>query len=79
MRETVVIDAVDTTIYVQAAYVSQKVSAELLLKKKGIYVDSHTLFTPAMANVIIELHVMTGCDHTCSFYERGKKEVIKKI
>ena len=59
-----------------AAYVSQKVSGELLTNKKNIYVDSITLFTPAMSYVIIQLHFMTGCDHN---YGRGKKAVIKKL
>ena len=47
------IDAEDTDIYVQAAYVSQKVSGELLIRKKNIYVDSRTLFTTAMAHVTV--------------------------
>lgn len=76
---TVVIDAEDTDIYVQAAYVSQKVSGELLIKKKNIYVDSQSLFTTTMSDVIIQLHVMTGCDHNCGFYGRGKKAVIEKV
>ena len=52
-KGTVVIDAEDTDIYVQAVYVSQKVSGELLIKKKNIYVESRTLFTIAMAHVIM--------------------------
>ena len=78
-KGTIVIDAEDTNIYVQAAYVSQKVSGELLIKKKNIYVDRRTLFTAAMAHVIIQSHVMTGCDHNCGFYGHGKKAVIKKV
>ena len=59
-KGTVVIDAEDINIYLQAAYVSQKVPGELLIKKNNIYVDSRTLFTTAVAHVIIQLHVMTG-------------------
>ena len=70
-KGTVVIDAEDTNIYVQAAYVSQKVSEELLIKKKNINVDSQTLFTNAMSHVILQFHVMTGCDHNCGFYGHG--------
>ena len=44
-RETIVIDAGDTDIYVQTACVSQKVSGEILTKKNNIYVDNQTLFT----------------------------------
>ena len=78
-KGTVVIDAEDTDIYVQVAYVSQKVSGERLIKKKNTYIDSRALFTTAMAHVIIQLHVMTGCDHNCGFYGHGKKKAdIKK-
>ena len=38
-KGTVVISAEDTDLYVQAAYVSQKVSGKLLIKKKNIYVN----------------------------------------
>ena len=66
-KGTIVIDAEDTNIYVQVVYVQQKVSGELLIKKKSIYVDSRTLFITALVHVIIQLHVMTGCDHNCGF------------
>ena len=66
-KGTIVIDAEDTNIYVQVVYVQQKVSGELLIKKKSIYVDSRTLFINALVHVIIQLHVMTGCDHNCGF------------
>ena len=33
-----------------------------------------------MADVIIQLHVMTGCDHNnCGFYGHGKRAVIEKV
>ena len=73
-RGTVIIDAEDSDIYVQAAYVSQKVSGELFIKKKS----SRTLFAPAMVYVIIQLHVMTSCHHSCGVSGRGKKTVTKK-
>ena len=28
---------------------------------------------------MIQLHVMTGCDHNCGFYGRGKKAIIEKV
>ena len=78
-KGNVVIDAEDTDIYVQVAYVSQKVSGKLLIKKKNIHVDSRTLFTTAMAHVIIQSHVMTGFDYNCGLYGHGRKAVIKKV
>ena len=60
-KGTVVIDAEDTDTYIQAAYVSQKVSGEQLIKNiyvnhkyKTIYVDSQTLSITAMTPVIIQ-------------------------
>ena len=76
-KGTVVIDAEDTDIYVQVAYVPQKLSGERLIKKKNIYVESRALFTTAMAHVIIQLHVMTVVI-TTGFYGHGKKSRHKK-
>ena len=75
-KGTIVIDAEDTDIYVQVVYVQQKVSGELLIKKKSIYVDSWTLFITALVHVIIQLHVMTGCDHNCGFYGHGHRVLL---
>ena len=57
----------------------QKRSLRNFLSTKRTYVDSQTLFTTAMADVIIQLHVITGCDHKCGFYGHGKKAAIKKV
>ena len=75
-RETIVIDAGDTDIYVHAAYVSQR---EVLIKKKNIYVDIRTLLTTLMADFIIQFNVITDCDHNGGFHGRGRKAVIKKV
>ena len=32
-----------------------------------------------VANVLIPFHVITGCDHTSGFHERGKKSVFGKV
>ena len=32
-----------------------------------------------MADVIIQLHVMTGCDHNCGFYGYGKRALIENV
>ena len=45
-EETVVIDAEDTNIYAQPAYVLQKVSGELLIENKNIYVVIAELCLP---------------------------------
>ena len=78
-KGTVIIDAEDTDIYVQASYVSHEVSGKLLIKKKHTYIDCARLLNDEMAEVMIQLHVMTGCDHNCGFYGRGKKAIIEKV
>ena len=78
-ERTVLIDAEDTDIYVQAGYVSHEVNGTLLIKKKNSYIDCQTLLSSEMAEVIIQLHVMTGCDHNCGFYGRGKRAIIEKV
>ena len=70
---TVIIDSEDTDVYVHAAYVSHKVDGQFLMKKKNLYVDYQTFLQIDISEVIIQLHVMTGCDHNCGFYGRGKK------
>ena len=74
----VIIDSEDTDVYVQAAYVSNMVEGQLLIKRKKVYVDCRTFLPRDVSEIIIPLHVMTGCDHNCGFYGRGKKMVIEK-
>ena len=62
-KGTIVIDAQNTDIYVQASYVLHEISGRLLIKRKHSYIDCKTLLSSEMAEVIIQLHVMTGCDH----------------
>ena len=78
-RETVVIDTEDTDNYVQAAYVANKVEGRLLLKQKNRIVDAKSLCQDDMIDCIIQLHVLTGCDHNSGFYGIGKKKVAEKL
>ena len=50
-----------------------------LYKRKNSYINCQTLFHSDMAKVIIQLHVMTGCDNNCGFYGRGKKASIENV
>ena len=76
-RGTVVINAEDTDIYVQAEYVSQNVSGKLLIKKKNIYVGSRTLCTIVMPDIILQSHVVTGCEQNWFLWPLGKKSYKK--
>ena len=76
---TVIIDAEDTDIYVQAAYVARTLDGQLLMKRKKSYVDCNSFLRGDISDVIIQLHVMTGCDQNCGFYGRGEKAVMEKV
>ena len=76
---TVIIDSEDMDVYVHAAYASHKVDGQLLMKKKNLYVDCQAFLQRDISEVIIQLHVMTGCDHNCGFYGRGEKMAMEKI
>ena len=77
--EPVVMDTEDTDNYVQAAYVADKVPGILLLKQKQRLMNAHSLMDSCMTDSIIQLHAMTGCDHTSGFYGIGKIKVTKKV
>ena len=36
------------------------------------------MLTPKLADVIIPLHIITGCDHTSGFYGHGNKTILDK-
>ena len=75
----VVIDAEDMDVVALSAYVASKMCGTLAIKrKKGIF-DCAQLCDPAMAAVIVRLHVMTGCDSVSSFFGVGKKTVWKNV
>jgi len=37
------------------------------------------MLTEDVANIIIPLHVISGSDHTSSFYGHGKKKLLEKV
>ena len=74
----VVIDAEDMDVVALSAYAANLISGDLAIKrKKGIF-DCSQLCDPAMAEVIVRLHVITGCDTVSSFYGVGKKNRVEK-
>ena len=66
-------------MYVQAAYVSQQVRGDLLIKRKHALINCRALLSEEVADIIIPLHVITGSDHTSGFYGHGKKKVLEKV
>ena len=77
-KEVVVLDREDTDVYVQAAYVSHQLQGNLLIKRKNEYISCSAMLSEDVANVIILLHVITGSDHTSSFFGHGKKKLLEK-
>ena len=71
-----VLDSEDTDVYVQAAYVSRQVRGDLMMKRKNNYIYCCAMLTEDVAKIIIPLHVMSGSDHTSSFYGHGKKKLL---
>jgi len=75
----VVLDSEDTDVYVQAAYVSQQLRGDLLIKRKNVLINCRAMLSEQVADIIIPLHVITGSDHTSGFYGHGKKPVLEKV
>ena len=78
-KEVVTLDSEDTYVYVQAAYVSHQLQGNLLIKNKKEYISCPVMLSKDVANIIIPLHVITGSDHTSTFFGHGKKTVLQKV
>ena len=77
--KAVVLDTEDTDNYVQAAYVAQMTSGLTLLKRKHELISARCLCNEAMAASIIQLHVLTGCDHNSGFYGASKRLIADRL
>ena len=76
---TIVIDSEDTDVYVSSAYVSCRLQGELLIKHKSSLFRCSDMLPHDVADIIIPLHIITGCDYTSGFYGHGKKSVLDKV
>ena len=72
----VVIDTEDTDIYVQSAYVAQELPELKLYRssKDNNFIDCKALRSSEMAEVVIQLHVLTGCDSISAITLRETKK-----
>ena len=77
--DPVVIDAGDTDAYVAAAVISQQLPGMLCIKRKQETVLCRGLVYEEMADCIVQLHCITGCDANSSFYGKGKSSVYDKV
>ena len=75
----IIIDAEDTDVYVIAAQAAHELEASLLMYKTGgdIYYCKD-FCTKEVAEIIIPLHVITGCDTTSGFYYKTKASICKQ-
>ena len=74
-----VIDSEDTDVYVQAAYVSHHVRGDLYIKRKQTFLHCRDLCSPEEADILIQFHALTGCDHNAGFYGHSKKAIYNKV
>ena len=73
------IDAADTDAYIAAAVISQQLPGTLCIKRKHETIFCRGLVTDDMADCIVQLHCMTGCDPNSGFYGKGKKSLYDQV
>ena len=75
----VVINSADTDTYVTAAAISQKLPGLLCIKRKQETILCRNLVSEEMADCIVPLHCLTGCDANSGLYGKGKLSVYDKV
>ena len=77
LEKMVVLDTEDTDVYVQAAYVAHRLPGLWIYKNcpEDQFINCEELCSAEMADVIIPLHVLTGCDSNSAFFGHGKKKI----
>jgi len=66
-------------VYVQAAYISQQLTGDLLIKRKNTFINCLDMLSEEVSQIIIPLHVITVSNHTSGFYGHGKKHVLETV
>ena len=62
----------DMDVYVQAAYVSQQLWGDLLIKHKNALINCCDMLLEKVVDVIILIHIITGSGHTSACYGHEK-------
>ena len=68
--ETIIIDAEDTEVIALSWFVANKGNGLLGIKSKKSTYNCQKLCSPELATIIAQLHILTGCDATSSFFGR---------
>ena len=75
----VISDTEDTDNYVQAAHIAHRIPEDLYIKGKQQFINASTLCDQEMASSIIQLHVLSGCDHNSRLCGVSKKATVDRI
>ena len=75
----VIVDSEDTDVYVQSSFVSHQSTGDLYIKNKINYFNCRELISYNMSKIIIQLHIITGSDHTSGFFGHGKKSIFDMV
>jgi len=77
--DPVVIDAEDTDVIVLSAFVAQNTEGILAIKHKKGIISCRDLCQTDVAEIIVLLHIFSGCGTTSRFYGHGRKSVYGKV
>ena len=78
-HNTIIIDAEDTDVIVLSSLVSHIENGVLGIRRKKSSFYCHKLYSPELASIIDQLHVLTGSNSTSGFFGRGKDAVVKNV
>ena len=76
--EAVVVDCQGTDVYEQAAYISHKLPGLLCIRRKNANMFCRAFCSDELADVIISMHVITGCDSNSGFIGMGRNPISKQ-
>ena len=76
--DTIIIDAEETDVIALSSFVANKENELLGIRRKKSSYNCQKLCSPELTTIIVQLHVLTGCDVTSGFLGRGKKVIMRK-
>ena len=77
--DTIVIDAEDADVIALSSFVANKENGLLGIRRKKLTYICQKLCYPKLPTIIVQLHVLTGCDATSGFFGRGKKVIMRNV
>ena len=77
--QRIIIDAEDTDVITLRLFVANKENELVGIRRKKSTYNCHKLCSPELVTIIVQLHVLTGCDATSGFFARGKKVIMTNV